>query len=378
MILIKEDETEIRKELRKLEIEISFHRDPDFLFSSAISYLDLAELYLLTNPMDSNMKLYHSLFLQDSREKSEELEQQYIQNYIDNKKIHGQMISAFYQEINEQLINFYKSVEYNKAVLSQKETNLKQQEDFKLLISFFQEEDPSLKEQFLDMIKQNRFYVIKEETCLGATTYNSIENTCNIFLQKESPTIDSLATIVHEMGHVIDFLDIGKHFEILDRSLYSRKSIYCEVLSILYEQKFLNFLIQNNIRKEQASLCLICSYIDNFIHFPNLIAASKLSSLEIKSLCKGLMSNQELQKIFGSAIFYNPYLFDLRDSLAYSYGLLLANHLMEDKKKEKIFMELRNDFFDPNQLEKLDITVENSGLKLIKRLERTMNNMINK
>ena len=87
-------------------------------------------------------------------------------------------------------------------------------------------------------------------------------------------------TIIHELGHAWDSLELAKRNGIYQQ-YYHYDSIYIEVISKQFEKKFLNYLIENNILVNDTSILLNDFYHDITDY---LVTIEFLASLDNKFL----------------------------------------------------------------------------------------------
>ena len=135
---------------------------------------------------------------------------------------------------------------------------------------------------------------------------------------------------VHELGHVKCDMEIHKKNS--HRALeYTYRSLYQEVMPYYYEQKFLEFLVFNNICKQEALDVL----------FDNL---DKCHDDVKKS--KRLLNKKAL-----------PYK-KLFSTLSYSYGFLIANSLVFSPDMKRQFESIQYDDFSADTFFRIGFTPE--------------------
>ncbi len=196
-----------------------------------------------------------------------------------------------------------------------------------LLNSFFEEENIILKDIFNDMIRQEQFFSNNKRENPNAI-YNHLQGIPSVFTYKEDKNIIGLATIVHEIGHIYDAITLYQENKEKAFS-YTYCSLYQEVFSYYYEQKFLYFLIENTSYKIEAQNELL-----NHL---------------------GLLTNdlKILRRSFSSSI-YNTY--QMASLIQYAYGPIIANCIMASSEKKQAFKRLEYDPFDSSKLIGMGLT----------------------
>lgn len=286
--------------------------------------------------------------------------QKYHNNYLENKKFHHNMFSTSFFEMDDILDDYFESSEY--LNLSEKEfvpLDSSREEEKSILEAFLKETDMTLFDIYQDMQQKGHIYGLTTSNILGNrpfTIFNSIENGCSIFLPNSCNSISFLEGLVHELGHAKDFLDVSSKVSKKAQYNYFDKSIYPEVLSTKYEQEFLQFLIDNNIHKEEAQYELAAyfntylSFLDSALiytilpdeyHFEAI--KKKVSDMEIYSFTNNYLDTASLEGELSP-------LNDFTESIEYSYGILLANSIMDSKGQEERFLINHHDYFDKNDL----------------------------
>lgn len=205
----------------------------------------------------------------------------------------------------------------------------------------------------------------------GITFFNTFMNDFRIVIDISSidNSIDLMTTIVHEIGHVMDYRELGN-----DNVYYRSKSLFVETLSSLYEKNFLDFLIDNSIYKRKTTTILTDYYtsmyddINNIIlagSIPNdLIRKEKYKKMDREKLYEKVAENTEV--LVDIEDFPVPQFLDIIDSLEYGYGKALATYFskLEKTNKDKYdaqfnrFLELRKSYYPKNFLNKMGTNSE--------------------
>ncbi len=209
------------------------------------------------------------------------------------------------------------------------------------LFEFFKEGNEELKEVFIDMNRHKRIYYNNIDKD-AHTIYNPLQKIPNIFLPMKELDIEGLIALVHELGHVVD------EQELCNRSTnynYIYSSFYQEVVSYHYEQKFLEFLIENDIYPKEAKI-------------------EVLNSLDF--LCENLKKNMKVIKKKK----YNRE--ELFNNLQYSFGPLIAPLLDSNIAKDEFF-SFQYDYFDYRKWDEAGVPLEKSIHTYVKKTRNIIN-----
>lgn len=198
-----------------------------------------------------------------------------------------------------------------------------------LLDAFFAQVDPSLKDLFFEISSARGIYYAPKEK-YPCTVYNNLQGIPNIFLICSLFDVESLNDLVHELGHVKYDIEINKKAPHMALE-YSYRSICQEIMPFYYEQRFLDFLISNNIHKQAAQVVLF----NNF----------KWRQNELKK-CEKLLNKD------------NPNYEKLFSNLSYIYGLFVANSLVFSPGMRLQFEDIQYNDFSANAFVKMGLTPE--------------------
>jgi len=317
-------------------------------------------------------------------ERSNQLKNKFMDNFLKNKEFHAEMLATNFVEIGDILTDYCTSPEYTKLYgVYNKPIDAKHNEDFDLLVNFFKDVNPDLNDLFLDMVEHKRFYKLDplfiEHS--GLTVLNPIEKICNVFIDEKLPSVSYLGTFVHEMGHVYDDTDYANRFSVKESMKYMHENFYIEVLSTYYEQRFYEWLVDNNIRKEESKLCFF-NYLNSYLDsVGDAILFSMIPDDYHNAAVAGYFNREELINIIdveGELIdeFDNTvdtFIPEFDDSFNYGYGIMIANALMHDDKLFDDFLKVRNGIFNKDKLLNIGITPEETGKKLVKNIEWFIN-----
>ena len=194
-------------------------------------------------------------------------------------------------------------------------------------------------------------------------------------------TINSLYTLVHELGHAFDFEMNFKDssFEESFRHLFF--NVLGETMSIYHSQQFLEFLLEDKKYKDDAIFLLKNFFDDNI----KLLWESYVLTLPSKkSMLKNITHIQSLnvletelvfqKKLTKNSISFYDRFVNLNMQPVYTYGFLFANYLLEHPEDFPKFRTLEQQDFTVSTLESMAITSD----KLVKSLVKRTNTIFNK
>ena len=370
MILLNSNYDNLYKELKKLSKKLHESSDPNEISLILVTYDALRLFYCYCTGIyveELNDNKYRDSF----NKRLEENDRNSKFNFLINKDFHLRTFKSFYSELSEIVDDFCDSKYYDLLTRKRKDRfNKYKDQDLDILLNFFNEIDPSVKEIYLDMLKKGRIYKLGTECDgVGFTYFNAIHSLPNVFLKPKAPTVDYLSTHTHEIGHVVDDLDLVSTFSKISYKDYIFKSQYSEVLSTLYQQKFHEFLFNNNISREDCIYDLVNFYYSYLEEIENLILIASLPNDCYDDVMQKKYTREQLSRYAsGDISFPDESIPDLFDALEYSYGILVANDIMDDKTKLDKFLTIRKGFFDSKKLESIGFVPEEAGKKLIKNL----------
>lgn len=327
----------IKNEIKSLELELKTEKDRDRIVGIVSTIELLIELYNDVNKKTpKSLKLYKitnrkKVKISDKIQKKES--ESYIKNFIDNKSFHGLFVNDLYYDMSkkeeELLFSFIEDVK-----LSYKEM-------YDIMMGYLSEE--GLTTPFNELLKNKRIFkgLNAEMGYAGYAAHNTINNTSCILVVDDDSSISTMTTMIHELGHVIDFTNLNNTQGFTTANDYYLKSIYNEVFSMLMEKDFLSYLLRNNIYSEDA-----CSLTEDYYY--NIIESLKnllvLSSLDDKLLVGDayidLKSNElmaNVRKNNKDIVLHEdiiPSELDIHNDLVYGYGGILATYYNYLKEKD--------------------------------------------
>lgn len=201
---------------------------------------------------------------------------------------------------------------------------------------------------------------ITDGNYLGLMIHNPLNGKSHILVDDFSYNIDSMFTLAHEMGHVYDVSFFDSKLNVSKYNDYMYKSLNVEVLSKLFEKLLLDYLIDNNIKKNVVIDKLIDSFIVEHDYIYSLYVLSLLDDRYIdsdryldisKDRLFDLVSKYfEDKKEVYDTIKNNDFL--LIDNAVYAYGEIISLFLEDDVRDCSLSNSfLFNKFMDERFLE---------------------------
>lgn len=211
---------------------------------------------------------------------------------------------------------------------------------------------------------------ITDGNYLGLMIHNPLNGKSHILVDDFSYNIDSMFTLAHEMGHVYDVSFFDSKLNVSKYNDYMYKSLNVEVLSKLFEKLLLDYLINNNIKKNVVIDKLIDSFIVEHDYIYSLYVLSLLDDRYIdsdryldisKDRLFDLVSKYfEDKKEVYDTIKNNDFL--LIDNAVYAYGEIISLFLEDDVRDCSLSNSfLFNKFMDERFLEFSDSFMESNG-----------------
>ena len=279
----------------------------------------------------------------------------FMNNFISVKNYHNFLTFALNDNLNvtmdklEKVLDDNSNEDNNNFIISEKEM-------YEIINQFFVENN--LDKKFNEIIKSNLIYKgdIKrpEKGYMMLDFYNSVPRIC---IDKNSPCFDIMYCLVHEIAHIIDLEEDDLIHYPKKLFQYYEKSIYGETISTLYEKKFIDFLIKNNLYSDRAYIQNLENYQNGFYYMEDVNILSQIPSKYLK--------DEKYKEIYNTdQLITNPLLFNkkgaidfknlnINDSLQYFYGFLLTtyfNYLSKNDTDEfnykfNNFIKQRNNLF---------------------------------
>ncbi len=304
-----------------------------------------------------------------------------ISDYLKHKSFHTSIIDKIIKETEDYLDDLELSEEDYKKLYG----NILGEKKFKEIFMEF------LKKYKLDglfekLVKRRNIYITQENdnNTKGFSLYNPLNDEGRIFISKFNYNMDSMFTLAHEMGHIYDYKMLEKNQRKRNKFMYV--TFYAEVISILFERLFLNYLFKNNIYVDEARILfdrstdnkndfLLTTYILNLLD-DEIFLSGKYHYMSGKEVYRCIKNNF---KGIGAKEFLSDFeYFDVSENFTYVYGDIISLILQDiveryglENDVVKEFFEERYKSFDESFFERNNITPE----EYIKRYKRDFNLM---
>lgn len=307
----------------------------------------------------------------------------FIENFISNKEFHGQLSNDVLNTLNDCLDNI-ENFNMKKKMFSEKEI-------IEIMLDFLKQKGNDNDKLLLKTIENKRMFQIEDDysNCDGYTTFNCNSKITNIFINHAESDVSTMATIIHEIGHVADFRDLIKRFSKKEQCEFFLKPVYSEVISKLYEKQFIDYLIENNIAVNDAKLELETFFGSTLESTQELLFLTALDKeLFVKERYRDLDKSDFLEIVLPSihievdtSDITDPEDIDIIDSTIYTYGGIISTYLSNLEKNDserfkiiyKEFLDNRIKYFDKDILNILQTSNEglsNATKEEFKILER--------
>ena len=346
------------------------------------TYFGLVESYELLTGHDFMDENFSSFFEKEGSDYFLQKDKGRFYNFLQHKGFHTRTMFQAYQQADMFLQSFYDSP-YAERLLKEKVRPIDtDDEDKKMLYTYFEACAPHLRELYEKVSQCGNLY--SSDFCgrgyqVGLTAFNFLRENSNVFLPSQNDFFQQLTAVPHEFGHVYDFSDSISKFSNEDVLSLVSSSCFSEVLSIYYEQQFIDFYLEHGNRHNDA-LLTIASLYDNRLScmWDSFVLASlpeeflekiygvpvELFKVENKLSFLGILSEE--------AMSYDNFdrLIDVDLSSMYAYGFLISSYLLEHPADFPKFMQIRNREFSPITLEEMGMTSDTLTKSLVKRSER--------
>lgn len=347
-------------------------------------YETLLMIYMgLDKEYSPNPRLYKNKFVHfSSVDKDNSIQKKSMEELINNKGRHSKLIFNFIDDINE-IINEY-LILYNDELDSKGLSYISPKEQEKILEAYFNSEGMELKDLFVECQRNGSIYKMPDSflnmiMSIGATIYNPLGNEKLVFLAETENKIGELSTIVHEFGHVLDLSTYSSTHSNSMTSLYFQTSPYIEVNSTYQEYKFYEYLLKNNIYKDDTKAFLADSVVS---YLENLSVLAPVGFIDSKLLRKhkGVLSRKEItdsvRQETGVSLDMSlcDNFIDIKSALEYSYGMMIAFSMLDDKTLYDKFQMIRDPYFDKGKLDSIGLDDD----KISKVMVRKMTNYFKK
>ncbi len=341
-------------------------------------YETLLMIYMgLDKEYSPNPRLYKNKFVHfSSVDKDNSIQKKSMEELINNKDRHSKLILNFIDDINE-IINEY-LILYNDELDSKGLSYISPKEQEEILEAYFNSEGMELKDLFVECQRNGSIYKMPDSflnmiMSIGATIYNPLGNEKLVFLAETENKIGEISTIVHEFGHVLDLSTYSSTHSNSMTSLYFQTSPYIEVNSTYQEYKFYEYLLKNNIYKDDTKAFLADSVVS---YLENLSVLAPVGFIDSKLLRKhkGVLSRKEItdsvRQETGVSLDMSlcDNFIDIKSALEYSYGMMIAFSMLDDKTLYDKFQMIRDPYFDKGKLDSIGLDDDKISKVMVKKM----------
>lgn len=341
-------------------------------------YETLLMIYMgLDKEYSPNPKLYKNKFVHfSSVDKDNSIQKKRMEELINNKDSHSKLILDFIDDINE-IVNEYLTL-YNDELDSKGLSYISPKEQEEILEAYFNSEGMELKDLFVECQRNGSIYKMPDSflsmiMSIGATIYNPLGNEKLVFLAETENKIGEISTIVHEFGHVLDLSTYSSTHSNSMTSLYFQTSPYIEVNSTYQEYKFYEYLLKNNIYKDDTKAFLADSVVS---YLENLSVLAPVGFIDSKLLRKhkGVLSRKEItdsvRQETGVSLDMSlcDNFIDIKSALEYSYGMMIAFSMLDDKTLYDKFQMIRDPYFDKGKLDSIGLDDDKISKVMVKKM----------
>lgn len=378
MIKLNDNYRSIYTRIEKLESHFLDCKKPLDSEAYVKMYETLLMIYMgLDKEYSPNPRLYKNKFVHfSSVDKDNSIQKKRMEELINNKDRHSKLILDFIDDINE-IVNEYLTL-YNDELDSKGLSYISPKEQEEILEAYFNSEGMELKDLFVECQRNGSIYKMPDSffnmiMLIGATIYNPLGNEKLVFLAETENKIGEISTIVHEFGHVLDLSTYSSTHSNSMTSLYFQTSPYIEVNSTYQEYKFYEYLLKNNIYKDDTKAFLADSVVS---YLENLSVLAPVGFIDSKLLRKhkGVLSRKEItdsvRQETGVSLDMSlcDNFIDIKSALEYSYGMMIAFSMLDDKTLYDKFQMIRDPYFDKGKLDSIGLDDDKISKVMVKKM----------
>lgn len=337
MEIFSENIDSIKRELELVKdsfIKTNYKRLPDSFEMLEGFYQIMYELSGEEDPETIDLLVKNKKYRELKARERILLHRKNINNFIKDKQMHN-MFSG-------KVINLYNDKEFK--YYNPKPLYLREKQMAEILWDFLDDEFNQA-DKFREMAEDGRIFksYFEEDPndvygTGGYTMYDYINHKSFIVIgdDKVIKDVNMMRILAHEFGHVSDNferINVSRN----DNARYYWISSYAEVYSMMYEKLFFEYLIKNNIYKENASAGLKQYYLSIFDSFNSV---EYLSTLEDKLLenerykQEDNIADQITVGENGTITFNAAILENFNETKLYSYGGIIANYFANLKHQD--------------------------------------------
>ncbi len=379
---INEDYSDIERQIKDLSQFLETCTNKSRYYSVSSSFEMLNYLYCLRY----GYEFLSGEVADNIARKSMELYQEILENeksvFLRNKQFHKDTFCETYFGPSSSFLKPSRS-SYLEKMRNSEKAKLKTGEDKEILEAFFKEKFPEGSDILGELLERGHLYkFFGEDDGLsdGFMTFNRCDNAANVFLKDDVCSLSSLVTLVHELGHVYDFSDSVRTFTDEEKARYAFGP-YIEVMSCYYQQLFLDYLINNDIRVEEATVAFFELYSAFFHNLDNALLLSLVSDDEYRLIVGNDFKKREVISLLKESSLTEDYDFDDNcawtvmsgtKEIGYSYGILLSNMLIDGSISKDDWFNLRAKEFDSSSLTSIGFSKDKANKCLVKRMDTFM------
>lgn len=372
MIQFRSEYSDILEQLKELKKNLTGEDNTRKIFSKVINIHTLGLIYaLLTNQSRDfdNLGNYDSIARNYFESQVRESQMTTFNNHKDEHK--NIFLAAL--EAREGF-NYYKN---NYLSIAKKTVPII---DEYLLLNFLEERFP----EGIRLLEKNRhsisvylFPEISNHFSTNASVVpNTISNKYSILLKDKPATIEGASILMHELGHVIDSLDLIERGE--EYASYTWTYHYLsETISTYLEQSFLEFLIKNDIYREETTVIMSKYFKESFNLLENSFILSLTDANTYKRIIDGTYSKGEVcmmceespKDYITVTKNYGDRISGIKE-FTYTYGMLLANCMINKDIDINDFLKIRYKDSSYEVLAYIGFNKEVASKSLVKTIDR--------
>lgn len=258
----------------------------------------------------------------------------YVMNIVSNQEKYLRIFKSSSKQILSTNPNVYKY--YGKDYPIHALNDLEE-----VFYDFLNTFSPKLCNEYKNMEEKGNIFLVPIEDYDGQNYSFSILNDTMIFLdQTLNDSVELYGILSHELGHSYEaslYLHNNKIRE-YDRTI---NSPFYEVSSSFLEYAYINYLIENNIYKEEGRMLLHDYIMSLLIHSIYSVAICRIPNITVNvddkmqiSIERSKYYLEGLQKDYNIHAIPGDNKVSLRDSFIYGFGQLFSIYMYENYKKD--------------------------------------------
>ncbi len=384
MGLLNQDYEEIRRQIDCVSSCFIKCKTREEFSSCFATYEALCELYKMSTGIDlfdvsGPLKLTATV-VEDSFRK-EKINSFYTDFFTNKDKAHALFREVYFTGV-EAYIEFLRSDAGYLNSLPVKEL-VCDMEAMEIIYLFLDSEFPETKAIFEEMLASGRLFKScnydKYSDRAGYSLFNPIERLGNIFLRGPLKTVGDLSSFIHEFGHVVDLQALSKNYTSSCIPVINGLRFDIEVIPCYYQIKFLEYLIRNDIYKEEAQRELAIDFEGLFNHLENGFLVTLANTWEYEKLKYGNLTKEQfvIGLLDREALVELPEYMDMEnldcqisipETSSYAYGISLGCAIQNKETYTKLMTNsCERDFFE--RVNSIGITPDTASHQLVKKIE---------